>query len=250
MWRSVRTLFAGVVAVVALIATEADADTIVIRDSTVSGGAWADILNDFYSGDGHTSSIEAAFTASNTAGADLLLLPAPVTALSGAEIDAIVDHLAAGHRVAIFGDYAAWSGLLVSTINATLNSLGSAYSQTSFSFIQGGSATPSNGQLPAHPLTAGIASIFFSAFGSIAGVGAGEAFLLAPDLSTVIGAEEHLGGGSLVLALDMSLTGSSPFLGNLLGPVTGTPIPEPGTLGLLVAAAGSGIALRRRRRRA
>jgi hypothetical protein len=244
MWKFARAWLACGLAVVALSATDADADRIVIRSSSSSILEFE--LTNFYGAEGHTTRVLSFLAPSATADADLLVIASPLSPLAPTEVAAVLEHLAEGRRIAIFGDYADWSPLLLTSINTTLTSLGSAYRQTSESHAGGGTATAANGQLPAHPLTDGVSGIFLAAFGTIAGVGAGEAFLLGPDLSDVIGAEESLRGGRLVLVLDTAVAGNDQFLRNMLEPVGGTPIPEPGTFALLVAAAGLGLALRRR----
>lgn len=241
-----RSLFvaSAVVAFLAFSAPEARADSVLIREDGGGASFLTGPLNSFYNSlTGTTSSLTTTISG-NLSFYDLIVVSLPLTPLSTSELGALSSFLSGGGRVAFIGEHGFYAPEANNRINAAIAALGGSMSLTNTAF-DGGLRTTVAGQILNHPLTQGVNTVEYGAPSGIAGVTGGNAFFLSQDLTQVWGAEEAVGGGSIVLLGDSNLAPTSfdngTFYQNLLTVTSGALPPDTGGLFAFFQNIGSGM---------
>jgi hypothetical protein len=150
-------------------------------------------LDGFYNAQaGVSSSIGTGpITAGDVAGADLLYIVLPDTALTAAETAVVKDFVYAGHTVFFIGENAVFAGNNLA-VNSDLAALGSSLQIFDTPVLDSGfhHATPGNGQVLVDPFTTGVSDLVYAGPNGVTG---GTSPFLETDLSTAFVAYQSLG---------------------------------------------------------
>ena len=182
-----------------------------ISAGTIVNGDGDNDLNAFYLAKGVTSSLwSTEVSGAALAGAELLIAMLPDDAFTSAELAAMGDFLAAGHRIVFIGEQQGFAAAENARINAALVALGSTLSLDAVSLDSSGLQDTIPGQILIHPFTDGVSLLNYGNVNSISGVpaagGSNGPFFLASDFSSVWGAAEApVGGGEIALVADVNL---------------------------------------------
>jgi len=178
---------------------------------TIAGGDGDNDLNAFYLARGVSSSLWSTdVSAEALAGADLLIAMLPDAPFTSAELAAMGDFLAAGHRILFIGEQEEFAATENARVDAALAALASSLSLDAASLDTSGLQNTVPGQILVHPFTENVALLNYGNVNSISGVPGGAGLngplFLAKDLASVWGAVESLaGGGEIVLLADLNL---------------------------------------------
>jgi hypothetical protein len=224
-----------------------------------------DRLNNFYNSfGGHTSTIGAGpISGLNLVGVDLLWAVQPAAAYSAADIATMQSFLGGGGRIAFMGEHGQFLPNENNRINAALTALGSTM-QIINTLVDPTfrTATVANGQILAHPLTAGVNSYSYAAFAPLSISGTAQVLMRGQDNpNDIMMAFQNIGAGSIFLITDQNVWDNAANLwpdhdneilfSNLVaGRTTVGGIPEPASWAMLICGFGAvGGSLRFRRDR-
>ena len=251
----------GVVAAAVLCgAVTAHAGTVVIQGSRYNLGT----LNNFYNTyGGHTSTNvgAAAISSLNLAGVNLLWAVQPAGSYSAADVTKMQGFLAGGGRIAFMGEHGGFAPAENQRINAALTALGSTIQIQFNQILDSGFRTASvgDGQILAHPLTAGVNSYQYAAFAPLTISGSAQVLMRGEDVPTsIMMAYQNIGAGSIFLITDQNVWDNAPTLwpqhnnevmfDNLVAGRTNA-VPEPATWLMMIFGFGAvGGTMRYRRR--
>jgi hypothetical protein len=215
-------------------------------------------MNSFYNGlPGHNSTLIAqgvALDTVNLTGISLLWATQPADAYTAAELTTMANFLAGGGRIAFMGEHGTIAPAENNRINAALAFLGSTITIQNVIHDSGfRSASVGDGQILAHPLTAGVNTYEYAAYAPLTVAGTAQVLMIGEEQPSVMMAYQNIGPGSIFLITDQNVWDNDPLWGsfdnermfeNLLIGQTGAPppppvgtVPEPGSLVLL----GSGV---------
>jgi len=208
------------------------------------------VINNFYNtlpGDS-SAIISGALDTHDLSNVDLLWAVQPADAYTAAELTTMANFLADGGRIAFMGEHGLFAPDENTRINAALSALGSNMLIVN-DIVDPGfrNATVANGQILAHPLTAGVNTYTYAAFAPLTLGGTSQALMLGSALTTVMMGFENIGPGSIFLITDQNVwdqvnqtssNDNAVMFANLLkadtgAPPVGAPVPEPGTWALM-----------------
>lgn len=221
------------------------------------------VINNFYNGlSGHTSTISnGQLDSIDLTGVDLLWAVQPGDNYTSAELDAMSAFLGAGGRIAFMGEHGSFAPQQNTRINTALAFLGSTIAVNN-SVLDGGFRTASvaDGQIVAHPLTAGVASYHYAAFAPLLISGSAVALMYGEEefngAPSVMMAYQNIGAGSVFMITDQNVWDEAPdwngvygngqMFTNLLAAET-IDLPEPASAALLGLGVAGLLAARRRK---
>ena len=246
-------------ATVLLGTVSAQAGTVVIQGDRYS----LSTLNNFYNTyGGHTSTIGAGpISGLNLTGVNLLWAVQPAASYSGADITKMQGFLSGGGRIAFMGEHGFFAPQENLRINAALTALGPTI-QIINTLEDSGFRTASvgDGQILAHPLTAGVNSYQYTAFAPLTISGSAQILMRGEvNPNTIMMAYQNIGAGSIFLITDQNVWDNAPTLwpshdnevmfDNLVAGRTVGGIPEPASWAMLISGFGIvGGTMRYRRR--
>lgn len=219
------------------------AGVVTVWGETLAGFSQSTI-NNFYNGlTGHSSTIQGGTLDNvNLTSTDLLWATQPADAYTPAELSAMSTFLLGGGRIAFMGEHGTFSPNQNIRINTALSFLGSTISINNVILDSGfRSASVVDGQILAHPLTAGVDTYQYAAFAPLTISGTAQALMLGEQNfggnPSVMMAFQNIGPGSIFLITDQNVWDNSPnwpggfnnavLFENLLEGDTGAPPPPP-----------------------
>lgn len=217
-------------------------------------------INSFYNTLSGTTSTLATGTLDTVdlTGVNLLWAIQPTATYTNAEVNAMAAYLATGGRLAFMGEHGTFMPSENNRINAALAALGSSLSivnqihDPSFR-----TASVGDGQILAHPLTAGVNSYRYAAYAPLTLGSGGVALMIGEDQPSIMMAYQNVGGGSIFLISDQNVFDAAALgdvagndnhqmFANLLDAPT-SEVPEPSSYALLISG-GVAIYVARRKR--
>lgn len=178
------------------------ASVVLSQNGSINPGA----INSFYASEGHTVNVISSGSAvipGMLAGVDLFVAYEPSNSFTNSEISVMGSYLAGGGHILFQGEAGGYSSAIVAYINGALSGLNANMSINGGSYDGGyHTASKANGQILSHALTDGVDTFQYAYTSGVSGVSGGEALFLTSNRSTVWGASESVGGGTITLLTD------------------------------------------------